>query len=80
MAVAGTLASGGPDHAPELSAARTREHGVAPSQPRAEPAPATPLVCFASMQDARAAAETAAIPEGASVRRLADGRVCVRAR
>jgi hypothetical protein len=86
LAVVVTLASGGPAHVSasdtaELRAAPTRA-GVASAraQPKAQPAPSSPRVCFASMQDARAAAETAAIPEGATVRRLADGRVCVRAR
>jgi hypothetical protein len=32
------------------------------------------------MQDARAAAESAAIPKGAVVKTLSDGRVCVRSR
>ena len=83
------VASGGPAHAPALTAATTSAGAAtaAPSQRAAgrrqakgEPPPAGPQVCFASMQDARAAAETAAIPVGATVRRLADGRVCVRAR
>ena len=81
LAVGVTLASGGPDPAPELTAAPARASAAsARSQPKAERPPAAPKVCFASMQDARTAAETAAIPEGSTVRRLADGRVCVRAR
>jgi len=89
VAVVVVVASGGPAHAPPLTAVTTSAGAAtaAPSQPAAgrrqakgEPPPAGPQVCFASMQDARAAAETAAIPVGATVRRLADGRVCVRAR
>ena len=84
LAVVVTIASGGPAHAPELTAAPART-GVAAARPQpkpkpapAKPAPATPRICFASMQDARAAAESAAIPEGAVVQERSDGRVCVR--
>jgi hypothetical protein len=58
----------------------TRAHR---SAPRERPALArnagpSPRICFASMQDARAAAEGASIPVGAVVKTLSDGRVCVR--
>jgi hypothetical protein len=42
------------------------------------PPSGSPRICFASRQDARAAAESAAIPDGAVVTELSDGRVCVR--
>ena len=70
--------------------ARTRPRRVVTAAAKASPRPrprgppprrargASPRICFASMRDARAAAEGAAIPEGAAVRQLSDGRVCVR--
>ena len=89
VAVAG--AAGRPDHVPEAVAA-TVASTPAPataahrSGSRARPAVApstgsssgSPRVCFASMVDARAAAEGASIPPGAVVKTMADGRVCVR--
>ena len=84
------VALNGPDPAPRAEAASERtaevKAGATPqrSTARARPAPTTaapsggPRICFASMRDARAAAEGAAIPEGAVVKVLSDGRVCVR--
>ena len=62
----------------QVPASAPARHAPRPSKNRSKAA--QPRVCFASMQDARAAAEGAAIPEGAVVRQLGDGRVCVRGR
>jgi len=79
------VAAHGPDHAPPAVAAAKRTAAVKPGStaPRSAtpsaPAPSgSPRICFASMQDARAAAERAAIPAGAVVKVRSDGRVCVR--
>jgi hypothetical protein len=79
-----------PDPAPRAEAASKRtaevKAGATPqrstARARSAPTPAAPSggprICFASMRDARAAAEGAAIPAGAVVKVLSDGRVCVR--
>ena len=86
------VAANGPDPAPPAVAAAAAERtaavkaAAAPggSTARARSAPATaapsgsPRICFASMRDARAAAEGSAIPAGAVVKVRSDGRVCVR--
>ena len=76
------LATAGPAHAPHVvTAAKSAPPAKASTRPRQTgTAASSPRICFASMRDARAAAEGAAIPEGAVVKRLADGRVCVRER
>ncbi|MEA2133396.1 MAG: hypothetical protein QOC68_1305 [Solirubrobacteraceae bacterium] len=71
LATGVAVAASGPERAPQVVAA-TATTPPAPS--------GSPRICFASMQDARAAAESAAIPKGAVVKTLSDGRVCVRSR
>ena len=88
LAVGVTLASSGPAPAPRARPPRrTRERGVRRARsPRPTRPPAAPRICFASMQDARTAAETAAIPEGATVQaprrrpRLRAGALAARSR
>jgi len=79
------VAAHGPDPAPPAAAAAERTAAVkAKSNARrsttpSAPAPSgSPRICFASMQDARAAAERAVVPAGAVVKVRSDGRVCVR--
>jgi hypothetical protein len=82
------VAASGPEHAPQVvaAAATTRPaptattRGRSPRRRSAAVPSGSPRICFASMQDARAAAEGAAIPAGAVVKTLSDGRVCVRPR
>ena len=88
MTVSVAVAAHGPDPAPPEAAAGERTGAVktgavvqgSTARVRSAPAPpsGSPRICFASRQDARAAAEGAAIPEGAVVKELSDGRVCVR--
>jgi hypothetical protein len=83
------VAASGPDRAPQVVAAGAAPRGGPAASPHrataaaarrsTAPSSGNPRICFASMQDARAAAEGAAIPAGAAVRVLSDGRVCVRA-
>jgi hypothetical protein len=79
------LATGGPAPAPDFApAAEATQNGTAarasvrgsraPSRRRPE------RICFASMADARLAAEGAAVPRDVVVQRLDDGRVCLRRR
>ena len=88
-AVAGV--SGRPDHVPAAAASALKgtpapATGARDSGARARPPAArstgsssgSPRICFASIQDARAAAEGASIPAGAVVKTMPDGRVCVR--
>jgi hypothetical protein len=78
------VAASAPPHTPQRAASAevavraSAKAGRTRSSQR--PAARTPRICFASMGDARVAAERAAIPEGAIVKQLADGRVCVRGR
>jgi hypothetical protein len=82
------VAANGPAPAPAatertatVKPAATARPSTARARPARTPAAApsgSPPICFASMRDARAAAEGAAIPEGAVVKVRADGRVCVR--
>ena len=74
-----------PAPAPRAASASVKAGATAqPSTARDRPAPSTavpaggPRICFASMRDAQAAEEGAAIPAGAAVKVLSDGRVCVR--
>ena len=82
VAVAARGPASTPDFAPAAkatqdggSAARAAVRGNRPP-PRRRPE----RICFASMADARLAAEGASVPEGAVVQQLDDGRVCVRRR
>ena len=83
--------SGRPDRVPAAAAAAVASTpapaaGAHHSSSRDRPAAArgsdsssrSPRICFASMRDARAAAEGASIPAGAKVQTMPDGRVCVR--
>jgi hypothetical protein len=85
LAAGVAVALDGPAPAPRAAAASVKAGATAqPSTARDRPAPSTaapaggPRICFASMRDAHAAEEGAAIPAGAGVKVLSDGRVCVR--
>lgn len=84
MAAVVALAAGGPPPTPQPAARADVAVRASAAAGRARPSgrakARTPQICFASMGDARVAAETAAIPEGAVVKQLGDGRVCVRER
>jgi hypothetical protein len=88
LAAGVAVAASGPERAPEVvaatrPAASTTRPASRPTPGRARSAAApsgSPRICFASMQDARAAAEGAAIPAAATVKTLSGGRVCVRPR
>jgi hypothetical protein len=78
------IAASRPDPVPEATAAAVASTPAPGARDRPRLTRATgsssgaPRVCFASMLDARAAAEDASIPAGAVVKTMADGRVCVR--
>ena len=74
------VAAHGPHPAPPAPAAveRTAARSTTPSATATAAPAGSPRICFASMQDARAAAEGAALPAGAVVKVRSDGRVCVR--
>jgi hypothetical protein len=91
LAAAVAVASSRPDRVAEAAAAPVARNPAAAtgarhsrSRDRSPVASSTgassgsPRICFASMQDARAAAEGASIPAGAVVKTMSDGRVCVR--
>ena len=84
LTAAVVLATGGPPHTPQPAARAEAAVRASAAAHRARPSTRsvarTPRICFASVGDARVAAERAAIPEGAVVKQLADGRVCVRER
>ena len=88
LAVAVTVASGGPEHVPPAVAAAESPPAATPAAQRSAPrdkptrraTSGSPRICFASKAGCRAAAEGAAIPADAVVTTLRDGRVCVRSR
>lgn len=90
LAAVVAVTSTGPAHLTEAASAAARTPasatGARHSGSRDRPAVArstgsssgSPRICFASMLDARAAAEGASIPADAVVKTMSDGRVCVR--